>query len=565
MLKKLLIAAALTSLLTVAHADAVIFNQIDGSIDQQAKQNATVNQAQLQTAAGSAVQQPPLPSANGYGGVLGSPSRMYGAQLFSGMFRNNINSGMNVGYQIKEGDQIVLRMWGGYLFDGQLVVDPQGNIFIPNVGPVRVAGVANGNLNSTIKSAIARIYRANVEVYAALANAQPIKVFVTGFVLQPGLYGGTAGDSAISYLDKAGGVDPNRGSYIDIEIKRNGHIINRLNLYDFLLSGDIKNQDLRDGDVIMVTQRKHTFAINGDVYNPYDFEFNQATIPLVTALRYAKPKPGASHVSIVRRQGSEKRSEYYPISEARNIELEDGDNLTVTTDRYDGTIQVRIEGAHSGEHAMVLPYGSTMEAVLENIRANSMSQIDAIQLFRPSVAKRQKEMLNLELQKLQQATLTTPSSTSDEASLRAKEAEMVQEFVKRASEIQPKGQVVLNKNTLKTTLLEDGDVIVIPEKTSLVSVHGAVMFPNAVGWEKGLDVDDYLEKVGGLSQTKGKSNIIVIRQNGESLAASGSTRLNPGDEIMVLTEVKTKNLEVTRGITQILYQIAVAAKVVFGL
>ena len=102
-----------------------------------------------------------------------------------------------------------------------------------------MAGISNGNLNSSIKTAISRTYRANVEVYAALANAQPVRVFVTGFVTQPGLYGGTSGDSVISYIDKAGGVDPERGSYIDILIKRNGKTVSRVNLYDFLLAVSI--------------------------------------------------------------------------------------------------------------------------------------------------------------------------------------------------------------------------------------------------------------------------------------------------------------------------------------
>ena len=142
---------------------------------------------------------------------------------------------------------------------------------------------------------------------------------------------------------------------------------------------------------------------------------------------------------------------------------------------------------------------------------------------------------------------------------------MVLQFVAKAREVQPKGQVVLNEKTMATTLLEDGDVIVIPEKSSLVAVHGMVMFPNAVAWQNNYSVANYIEKNGGYAQSKGKSRVIVIRQNGEALAASRSTRLNPGDEIMVLPEVKTKSIEVTRGITSILYHLAVAAKVILDL
>lgn len=541
----------------VALAAAPIFGN-GSSADSANGQNAQTNQQQLQLGTGT-----PVAPLSGLTPI--TPSRMFGAQLFGGSFRNAVGSSFNTGYVVNEGDQIVLRMWGAFMFDGQLVVDPQGNIFVPNVGPVRVAGVANGQLNSTIKSAISKVYRANVEVYAALGAAQPVKVFVTGFVNQPGLYGGVSSDSVLSYLDKAGGVDPDRGSYVDIEVKRKGQVKARINLYDFLMSGTISPLQLQDGDVVVVTPRKHTFFVSGDVYNTYDFEFDQPQLTLARALQIARPKPGATHVSVVRKQGTEKRSEYYPINEAYNVVLQDGDSIVVTADRYAGTIQVRVEGAHSGQHALVLPYGSSMQEVLDQINLNSMSRVDALQLFRKSVAIRQKEMLGVALEKLEQASLTSSSATSEEANLRAQEAQLIARFVERARLVEPKGQVVLSQKNMANTLLEDGDIIRIPEQSSLVMVHGEVMFPNAVSWDRGLNANDYIEKVGGYAQSKGKSKVLVIRQNGESLLASRGTNIGAGDEIMVLPEVKTKSLEVTRGISQILYHLAVAAKVVFDL
>ncbi|EFG1825609.1 polysialic acid transporter, partial [Escherichia coli] len=149
-------------------------------------------------------------------------------------------------------------------------------------------------------------------------------------------------------------------------------------------------------------------------------------------LSWARPKPGATHITIMRKQGLQKRSEYYPISSAPGRMLQNGDTLIVSTDRYAGTIQVRVEGAHSGEHAMVLPYGSTMRAVLEKVRPNSMSQMNAVHLYRPSVAQRQKEMLNLSLQKLEEASLSAQSSTKEEASLRMQEAQLISRFVAKA-------------------------------------------------------------------------------------------------------------------------------------
>ncbi|POA97613.1 polysialic acid transporter [Chromobacterium sinusclupearum] len=494
-----------------------------------------------------------------------APSRMFGSQLFGGAFRHSAGIGFNPDYQISIGDRIALRLWGAFIYDGQLTVDPQGNIFVPNVGPVTVSGVPNGELNSVIANHVRRVYKANVHAYAALDVSQPVKVFVTGFVKQPGLYGGIAADSVLSYLDKAGGVDADRGSYVDITIRRGDTIRKQLNLYDFLLKGRLDLVQFTDGDVIVVGPRQHTFSVSGEVYNANDFEFGKSQISVHDALAMARPKPGATHISITRRQGSEKTSEYYPLASAGNMTLDDGDQLNVTADRYPGTIQVRVEGAHSGEHAIVLPYGATMADVLAKVRANSMSQIDAIQLFRKSVAERQKAMLALSLQKLQETAFSARSSTKEESDLRTREAELIERFVAKAGKVEPKGQVVLNEKALQTTLLEDGDVIRIPEKTSVVMVHGDVLFPNAVSWQQGLNVGNYVEQVGGYNQSADKSRLLLMKQNGEALPVSASAKVSAGDEVMVMPKIDSKNIEVTRGITQILYQIAVAAKVILDL
>lgn len=492
-------------------------------------------------------------------------TRMFGAQLFKGAFASSSGSTFNSSYILNPGDNINLRLWGAYQFAGTLTVDPQGNIFIPNVGPVKVAGTSNGQLQSLITQQVRRVYVSNVGVYAALEQAQPVKVMVTGFVNQPGSYGGISSDSVLAYVDRAGGVDPERGSYVDVQIQRGGRMVQYVNFYDFLLAGQLQPFAFKDGDVIVVAPRKHTFSVEGEVFNPFDFEFNVSQLTVAQALSVAKPKPGATHVSISRRQGSEYRSEYYSMADAQGVTLEDGDVLSVTADRYAGTIQVRINGAHNGTRALVLPYGATLDQVMKQLQPNPLSQVDALQLFRPSVAERQKEMLQVSLDKLEEATYSVRSSTKEEADLRLKDAELVKQFVAKARLIEPKGQVILNPKDFSSVILEQGDILNIPEKTSVIMIHGEVMFPNAVAWKQGLTAKDYINQVGGYTQKSNKSKVIVIHQNGESELVSASYKLKTGDELMVLPKVSTKGIELTRGLTQVLYQIAIAAKVALDL
>jgi protein involved in polysaccharide export with SLBB domain len=130
--------------------------------------------------------------------------------------------------------------------------DPQGNIFLPQVGPIKVLGIANKNLQQQVEAAVRRVFRANVYSYASLAAAQPVRIFVGGNVMRPGLYNGTSMDSLLNYLDQAGGIDPERGSFLTVQVKRGSSVRATFNLYDFLLKGQLPLLQLNDGDVIFV-------------------------------------------------------------------------------------------------------------------------------------------------------------------------------------------------------------------------------------------------------------------------------------------------------------------------
>jgi len=305
--------------------------------------------------------------------------------------------------------------------------------------------------------------------------------------------------------------------------------------------------------------------VSGEVQNPYVFEFRNRSIPASELLALARPLPGATHMSIVRKLGADRRTEYRPLDAAAGVQIEDGDDVTITSDRYPGTILVRLEGAHLGERALVLPYGAKLSDALVRLRPAPQAEAGALQLFRKSVAMRQKEMLQTSLRGLETYALTARSSTSEEATLRTREADLILQFIERAKAVQPRGQVVLGqREEARNTLLEDGDVIQVPEHSNLVLVSGEVLFPNAVVWSRDALAEDYVRQAGGFNQGADKARILVLHQDG-SVQESATQALRPGDEILVLPRIETKSIEVTRGLTQIIYQIAVAARVLFGL
>ncbi len=500
-------------------------------------------------------------------------SDVFGARLFTGAFARAGATRFNPDYLLAVGDRVQVRLWGAFDFDQALTVDPQGNIFIPNAGPVHVLGVRNHELQSRVDAALAKTYRNNVRSYASLAAAQPVRVFVGGNVARPGLYDGTSMDSLLNYLDQAGGIDPERGSFLQVQVKRSQQLRSSVNLYDFLLHGTMPSVQLTDGDVLFVPPRQNTVKVGGLVDNAKRFEFaaSPANTSVADLAAMAKPRAEATHVRITRNTGTVRNSEYYSLEEAAKVSVGNGDEVEFTADKKPGTITVRVEGEHNSPQEYVLPYGSKLQTLMQRIQPLPNADMTSLQLFRQSVKQRQKDLLATSLRSLESALLTARSGSSDEARLRKDEADLTLQWVERAKQIEPLGQVQIAQNQNKgDMLLENGDVLRIPRQDALVLVSGEVLFPNAVAWQSQLALDDYIRRAGGYTQNADNTRVVIARRDGSFEQAETdrfvvSASVKPGDQVLVLPKVDEKQRQFWKDMTQIIYQIAVSAKVVFGL
>jgi len=498
-----------------------------------------------------------------------SSSDVFGANLFTGAFSGSGATQFNPDYLVSVGDNIQIRLWGAFEFDSLVQVDPKGNIFLPHAGPVKVLGIRNQDIQKTVDKAVDKVFRSNVYSYASLAAAQPVRVFVSGFVSRPGLYSGTSMDSLLHYLDLAGGIDPDRGSFLSIKVKRGGEIRKVINLYKFLLKGEIPQIQLSDGDVIFVEPRQFTVKVSGLTNNDKRFEFKLSTHTISDLIKIAKPYPEATHVRIIRNTGRLKNIEYYSLSQAANIILVNGDEIEYTSDKKPGTITVRIEGETIGVQEYVLPYGARMESLLSQVKYTEQADSKSIQLFRLSVKERQKRMLQTTIERLETSILTVRSGTAEESVLRKNESELMMQWIDRAKNIEPPGQVVLTgADDVNKLLLENGDIIKIPSIDNLVFISGEVLFPTAVALDSNKDVDDYIEIAGGYSQNADTSRIIIAHRDGrfeDTEESSGffsdDIVVLPGDEILVLPDVDPKYRQLFKELFTMFYQLALGVGV----
>ncbi len=486
----------------------------------------------------------------------------------SGLFTHTgfpVSQTADLASPIMIGDGVSVRLTGAVESNLQTVVDPQGNIFIPELGPIQVAGVTAGALDQHIKDQVQQVYGENVDSYATVLDFSSIGVFVTGYVANPGRFAGTPTDSVIDYLARAGGIVPASGSYRDVAIMRNGRRIYTVDLYSFLLDGRLRRHTFSAGDTVLVGAQRPVVAATGAIRNSFTFEFGGNGMTGAELDKLARPLPNVSHVLLEGTRSGEPYSAYIDMVDFRTTQLRDQDRVTYFADRTRDTIQVSIEGTFLGESRFVVQPTTTLKLLLDYVPVQpQLSAIDSISLKRRGVAEQQKALLDASLDRLEQTIFTAQSLTEGEAAMRSAEAELILQYIARAREAQPEGLVVLAKNGQVTDLrLEDGDVILIPSTTSLINISGEVRIPQTTPVEEGLTLRDYVEKAGGYTDRADEDLFIIRRLSGhvELEDSSRSTDLRPGDVLIVPPEISPRYLQIFLDFLNIAVDTALVAAV----
>ena len=502
-----------------------------------------------------------------------SSKAYFGEQIFQGNFKENKQFRYNPEYIINVGDVISVKIWGAYEFLEDLTVDKQGNIFMPKVGQVNLLGLSNSMLKDTLEESIKTVFNDNVYIYADIKQYQPISVFVSGAVKKVGLYNGLSTDSILQFIDKSGGIVRGQGSYRHIAILRDKQIIKDIDLYQFILSGQVDMFQFKNGDVILVNQVQNFIEVEGEVNRPYIFELQGSSTTVQDIMRYIMPKPTANNFMLTSWDTNQETTRDYPLSQASSIHVSNGSKVKFFSNYYVNSLEIEVAGEHMGSKNRTIKKGTTLYGILSEIKFTPLSEIKNVRIYRKSVANIQKQLIETMLKDLEARAFTSDSSTVEEASIRNKEAEMIIKFVERARKIEPLGQVVIsNKDNLDEIYLEEGDRIVIPKRSNVVVIQGEVNIPNAIAYRKNYEIKDYIRVCGGYGERANRENILLIKANGEVLQYNGdvglfdrasvSPKVEAGDSILILGKTDSKSILITSSVTKILYQIAVGAAVV---
>ncbi len=492
-----------------------------------------------------------------------SEPRPFGSSLFLGNFSKTDEDGLNPGYVVMQGDRVAVSAWGVTEFSGVYTVDGQGNIFLPEVGPIAIAGVKNADLTEAVRKSMQRVYRKNFDVYTNLLSAKPVAVFVTGAVNRPGRYAGIPSDSVLTFLDQAGGIDPERGSYRHITIRRRGEIVADVDLYDFIIDGRLPNPQLEENDTILVERRGTTVELRGDIVEATMIEFLSDVGSGADALAVVPADALATEVTLVGIREGMPHNATFALVDFAKAQLRHGDVVTLRSDYRAETILVHVDGEFDGPSVFSVMRGARLVDVLHRIRVDpELAHSSAIHIRRKSVAHAQKDAIDDSLFRLERSALLALSSSGGVSEIRVKEAELTRKFVERARLIDPLGRVVTARDGRQLNMiLESGDTIVIPSRTEVVRVGGEVLMAQAVVLHPDKDARDYIRRAGGYSQRGDHRKVIILHADASVELGDKHTKIRAGDEILVPPRVDRKIMQGMIDISAVVYQLAVASGV----
>lgn len=225
--------------------------------------------------AGAAVPRQPLTEFQKFvAETTGQILPVFGADLFRNVpttFAPLENTPVPPGYVIGPGDELRIRVWGNVNVQDNVRVDRSGDIYLPQIGPVHVAGLPYSALESHLRDAVGRIYR-NFNLIADVGQIRAIQIYVTGQARRPGVYTVSALSTLVDALFSSGGPAV-EGSLRQIQVRRNGTALTTFDLYNFLINGDkSKDVSLLDGDVIYIPPAGAQVAVTGSVRSPGIYE-----------------------------------------------------------------------------------------------------------------------------------------------------------------------------------------------------------------------------------------------------------------------------------------------------
>lgn len=405
--------------------------------------------------------------------------KVFGRDIFNNKsltFEPQMNIATPQNYVLGPGDQLIIDVYGASQETVTLTVSPDGDITVPDFGPVHVSGLTVSAAQSRIRSRLGNYFESS-NIKATLGQTRTIMVNVMGEVKTPGTYTLSAFATVFHALYMAGGVS-DLGTLRNIKVFRQGKLISTVDIYEFILNGRLAgNVRLADNDVVQVGTYDCIVDITGRVKRPMAYEMRKNE-SLSTLLKYSGGFAGDAYkksLRVLRKSGRMKSVYNVEEFEMADFKVADCDSVIVDSiiDRFENMVEVK--GA----------------------------------VFRPGLYRLGDKITSVRTL-IESADGLTEEAMLSRAVMRRMKANRTQEVIS----VDLEG--IMNGSAADIPL-ENEDVLFIPtlaEHLNLrtLTIDGEVIFPGTYEYAAGMTLEDLILQAGGLTDAASTVKVDVSRR-----------------------------------------------------
>lgn len=410
-----------------------------------------------------------------------SPSgkKVFGRDIFNNKaltFEPQMNIATPQNYVLGPGDQLIVDVYGASQESATLTISPDGDITVPDFGPIHVSGLTVASAQSRIRSKLGGYFQSST-IKATLGQTRTIMVNVMGEVKVPGTYTLSAFATVFHALYMAGGINE-LGTLRSIKVLRQGRQVSVIDVYEFILNGRLAgNIRLQDNDVIQVGTYDCIVDVEGKVKRPMAYEMRKGE-SLSTLLKYSGGFTGDAYKKLLRvMRTSEEMKSVYNVEEFdfADFKVEDGDHVIVDSnyDRYKNMVEIK--GA----------------------------------VFRPGMYQLGNKVNSV------RSLIESASGVTEEAMLsRAVLRRMKPNRTQTVIAVDLDG---ILKGTVADVSLQNEDILFIPtlaehQNLRTLTIDGEVIFPGTYEYADNMTIEDLILQAGGLTDAASTHKIDVSRR-----------------------------------------------------
>lgn len=438
---------------------------------------------------------------------------LYGYNLFD---RNRFPSLTDVpvptNYVVGPGDEIDLKIWGAVEVALRLPVDRNGQITVPKVGPVTVAGTPSSELDAHLKKQVGRVF-ANFELSASIGRLRSMQIFVVGQARNPGAYLVSSLSTLIGALFESGGPSAN-GTMRAIQLLRSGQVVTTLDLYKFIHAGETASDArLLPGDVIVIPSAGPRVALTGATDTAAIYELAHAEESIGQLLQYSAGSQTLTtpHKALVERINKQNAKTPREIQE-RTLDstglkttVRDGDLVTLfkISSQFSNAVTLRGNVATPLRHAFkpgmrvsdLVPEADALVLPDYYSRKNSSVQFETVKTGKVSGEKVVNDV------KTQLTEINWDYAAIERLDDKAVKTILIPfNLAKAIKEKDPVNNIELMSGDVVTIFGVDDIPVPLEKRTQFVRLGGEVKVPGIYQIKPGETLPQLVQRVGGVSR-----------------------------------------------------------------